>query len=159
MLLSAAAFEGLGQISHSHSLETGSPVTLTSGIAPLCCPGKVWDLLSQVLQLVKGHGWLTHYYSTRPSPTLLQWEKAEPTFLSAVVGVVHVQFSHSHDLRHCSLNSCRRWGQEGRASPWHPCHLMAKQWHDQWHDTLSLYWQTHLLPCQPTVRSVVHSRQ
>lgn len=41
-------------LTHAHPLRAGLPAPLLSVSALLCCPGKVWGLLSQVLHLVRG---------------------------------------------------------------------------------------------------------
>jgi hypothetical protein len=53
-LPSAAACEGLGQLSHSHTLGAGSPVPFSMRPAPLCYLDEVWGLLFWVLQPVRG---------------------------------------------------------------------------------------------------------
>lgn len=47
------ADKGQGQLSRAHVFRASLFASLQQGLALLCCPGEVWDLLSQVVQSVR----------------------------------------------------------------------------------------------------------
>lgn len=98
---SAAACEGLGQLSGSHTLQAGLPMPSPAGPAPLCWPGEVQGPLSQMLQamlaLLISCATPIHHLSSQPHSKRL----AEPTLPHSFSGAAYPHWGHQGQL-HCT---------------------------------------------------------
>jgi hypothetical protein len=114
-LPSAAACEGLGQLSCSHTLRAGLPVPFPSVRAPLCCPDRCRALSPKCYSQWRDRtlhllSWLQNQFFQMPQVVVGGWERASP-YTQAISMQTGLTLLSSHIWGWLICNPLTREGQ------------------------------------------------